>query len=359
MISLLKPVRYKFHNVILFVNFCKSIFTLLIEFTSSGIFCRTAGVYIDPSKPVSKAIITHSHSDHARRGSSGYLTCTKNIPILRHRIGNAIDVNGLDYGDSVSINGVIISFHPAGHIPGSSQVRLEYKGEVCVVSGDYKLEYDGLTEEYEPVRCHTFVTESTFALPVFKWDPQNEIADSIKKWWRRNKLKGNVCVIGAYSLGKAQRLLKLLHSHDERVLVHSSIQQINHVLRLAGYDIPETETYKQSMKRDELEGAMIIVPPASLGAESFTKLEPFENAFASGWMAVRGSRRWQSFDAGFGMSDHADWNDLNEAVLMSGAEKVFVTHGFTEVFARWLREKNIDAEIAGEKSLQVRTDSDS
>jgi putative mRNA 3-end processing factor len=318
-----------------------------------------AGAYIDPSKPVAKAIITHSHSDHARRGSSAYLTCTRNIAILRHRIGSSIDVTGLDYGEPTSINGVNISFHPAGHIPGSSQVRLEYKGEVCVVSGDYKLEYDGLTEEYEPVKCNTFVTESTFALPVFKWDPQNEIADSIKKWWSRNKSKGNICVIGAYSLGKAQRLLKLLHSDEERVLVHSSIQHINHVLRFSGYDIPETETYIQSMKRDELEGALIIVPPASLGAESFAMLEPYENAFASGWMAVRGSRRWQSIDAGFGMSDHADWNDLNEAVLMSGAEKVFVTHGFTEVFAKWLREKGIDAEIAGEKSLQDRTDIDS
>lgn len=332
---------------------------MLIEFTASGIFCKPAGVYIDPSKPVSKAIITHSHSDHARRGSAGYLTCKKNIPILRHRIGNSIDVKGLDYGDSVSINGVKISFHPAGHIPGSSQVRLEYKGEVCVVSGDYKLENDGLTEEYEPVRCHTFVTESTFALPIFKWDPQNEIADSIKKWWDRNKSKGNVCVIGAYSLGKAQRLMKILHSDEDRVFVHPSIEQINQVLRLADYDIPKTETFKQSMKRDELEGAILIVPPASLGAESFAKLEPYENAFASGWMAVRGSRRWQSFDAGFGLSDHADWKALNEAVELSGAEKVFVTHGFTDVFARWLRGNNIDAEIAGEKSSRDRVESDS
>ncbi len=331
---------------------------MLIEFTSSGIFCKTAGVYIDPTKSVDKAIITHSHSDHARRGSKSYLTSNKNIPILKHRLGNSISVNGISYGETLNTNGVKISLHPAGHIPGSSQVRLEYKGEVCVVSGDYKIENDGLTEEFEPVKCNTFVTESTFALPIFKWDSQDVVIDSLRKWWRRNKSKGNACVIGAYSLGKAQRLLKQLHSDGEIIFVHPAIAQINDVLRSAGYQIPHAEVYRQSMKRKELEGALIIVPPSSINSESFAKLEPYENAFASGWMAVRGSRRWQSFDAGFGLSDHADWEGLNEAVELSGAEKVFVTHGFTDVFARWLGEKGIDAEVVGERRLQQRTEGD-
>ena len=319
---------------------------MLIEFTASGIFCKTAGVYIDPTKPVEKAIITHSHSDHARRGSKSYLTYTKNIPILKHRLGNSISVNGINFSESVIINGVKVSLHPAGHIPGSSQVRLEYKGEVCVVSGDYKLENDGLTEEFEPVKCNTFVTESTFALPVFNWLPQFEIAESVINWWNRNTEKGKISIIGAYSLGKAQRLLKLLHRKDAKIFVHPSVASINKVLLNADYDVPEVPAYTQSMKRKELEGSLLIVPPSVLNSDGVSKLEPVENAFASGWMSVRGRRRWQSIDKGFGISDHADWQALNNAVRMTGAERVFVTHGFTDAFARWLNEIGIEASTA-------------
>ncbi len=320
---------------------------MLIEFTSSGIFCKTAGVHIDPTRSVEKAIITHSHSDHARRGSKSYLTCTKNIPILKHRLGNSINVSGIGYGETLSINGVKISLHPAGHIPGSSQVRIEYKGEVCVVSGDYKLEYDGLTEEFEPLKCNTFVTESTFALPVFNWSPQSEVAESILNWWTGNKERGKISIIGAYSLGKAQRLLRMLDREIAKVFVHSSVALVNRVLETAGYILPEVQTYSPSMKRKELEGSLLIVPPSTLSSEELERLEPFENSFASGWMAVRGRRRWQSIDRGFEISDHADWKGLNEAVRMTGAEKVFVTHGFTETFARWLNEKGIEAAVAG------------
>jgi putative mRNA 3-end processing factor len=274
-----------------------------------------------------------------------YLTSEGNVNILRHRLGKNINITGIRYGTPVSLNGVKLSLHPAGHIPGSSQVRLEYRGEVCVVSGDYKIEDDGLAEPFEPQRCNTFVTESTFALPVFNWLPQGDVAASIEKWWKQNRSNGNICLLCAYSLGKAQRLLKLLARDNESLFVHSTIEQTNSALRVSGYDVPVVKVFSPEMKRSEVEGSLIIATPGFTDSESIAKFHPYQTAFASGWMAVRGRKRWQSIDAGFGLSDHADWKGLNEAIRFTGAEKVFVTHGFTDVLCRWLNENGIDAEV--------------
>lgn len=307
-------------------------------------------------RPVEKAIITHSHSDHARGGSKEYLTAGRNVNLLKERIGKGINVTGLEYGKHLTINSVKVSLHPAGHIPGSSQVRLEYKGKVCVISGDYKLGFDGLTEEFEPVKCDVFVTETTFALPIFNWDPQEQVKDRIVKWWQRNASDGNVCVLGAYSLGKAQRLLKLLGEFSDRIFVHNSVARLNEIIKGAGYILPEAKELKGSLSKKELEGALIIAPTSYMNSAASARLGDYETAFASGWMAVRGSRRWQSFDAGFGISDHADWIGLNEAITMTGAETVYAVHGFTDVFTRWLNERGIKALSPKTKYFSERSD---
>lgn len=320
----------------------KEFSNLLIEFTRFGIYCRRANAYIDPSAPAERAIITHSHSDHAKRGCRSYLTAERNVRILKHRIGKA-EIQGAAYGESVIMNGVRISFHPAGHIPGSSQVRLEHKGEVCVVSGDYKTEGDNLTEKFEPVRCHTFVTESTFALPVFNWRPQENVLDAIVNWWKRNRECGLISVISAYSLGKSQRLICGLLEYVDKLYVHSSIEEVNKVLRISGYKVPEVLPVPNSMDRKKMKGALMIVPPSYVNSAEASGEVPMVSAFASGWMAVRGGFRRRGQSAGFALSDHADWKGLNTAIRETGASKVFVVHGFTDVLSRWLNESGIEA----------------
>ena len=315
----------------------------LLQFTKKGIYCPQADVYIDPSSSVENAVITHAHSDHARRGSRHYLAHHISIPILNYRLGKNISAEGMEYNESIDVNGVKISLHPAGHIPGSAQVRLEYNGEVAVVSGDYKLEYDGLTEAFEPVKCNTFVTESTFALPIYKWKKQEEIFLDMNKWWRQNKEKDIVSVITGYSLGKSQRVLYNIDKTIGKIFTHKAISDINEILIKQEIDLPETQTLNSDISFRDIEGALIISPnvtdsdlPGNSGMYSV--------AFASGWMNVNKAKKQRGIDIGFGLSDHADWEGLNEAVKETGAEKIYVTHGFTSAFVRWLREKGYDAE---------------
>ena len=181
--------------------------TDLLTFTKNGIFCPLADVYIDPSRPVKRAIVTHAHSDHARWGNKFYLSHKLNEQILRLRLGKDITLQTVDYKESIDINGVKVSFHPAGHIWGSCQIRVSYKDEVWVVSGDYKLENDGFSDAFEPVQCHAFITESTFGLPVFKWQPQETVYNDIRAWWNENASNGKTSILTAYALGKAQRLI--------------------------------------------------------------------------------------------------------------------------------------------------------
>lgn len=315
----------------------------LLQFTKKGIYCFPAGVYIDPWRPVDRAVITHAHSDHARFGSRNYLAHKITAPVLKYRLGNDIDVQGIDYGESLIHNGVKISLHPSGHIPGSAQVRLEYNGEVAVVSGDYKLEYDNLSQEFEPVKCNTFISESTFGLPIYKWKSQKEIFSDINSWWRRNKEKGKSSVICGYSLGKAQRILFNVDHSIGKIFAHGSIANLNEVLAAAGVNLPVCLRTENHFSKKDYTGSLIIAPPSVIGSPWLKSFEPYSLGYASGWMNVRGAKRRQGIDIGFGLSDHADWNDLNRAISESEAEKVFVTHGFTAVFVRWLRENGIDA----------------
>ncbi|AXT57609.1 ligase-associated DNA damage response exonuclease [Aquimarina sp. AD1] len=313
----------------------------LLEFTEKGIYCDVAKVYLDPWKPVDKAIITHGHADHSRWGHQQYITHHTNIHIIKHRLGD-IEVSGKEYGETFTINNVKFSFHPAGHIIGSSQIRVEHKGEVWVFTGDYKIENDGISTPYEPVKCHTFITECTFGLPAFKWTPQNEVFRDINQWWAENKSEGKTSILFGYSLGKAQRLLKYLNPEIGRIYTHGAIENMTNVIRPM-IDFPKTTLVTRETKKEDFIGNIVIAPPSAHGSTWIRKMVPYVTASASGWMTFRGARRRRAIDKGFVLSDHCDWDGLLTAVKETGATKVISTHGYTEIFSRYLRELGYDA----------------
>jgi putative mRNA 3-end processing factor len=315
----------------------------LLRFTDRGIFCELAKVYLDPWKPVDKAIISHGHSDHAYFGHKHYLSTTEAMPVIKHRLFLQDNFQSIPYGERISINGVDFSFHPAGHIPGSAQIRVEHKGEVWVFSGDYKLENDNFSVPFESVKCHTFITESTFGLPVYKWKPQREVFDDVNDWWRKNQLEGKTSVIAGYTLGKAQRVLKNVDQSIGKIFTHGAVDTINQVLKKQGFNLPDAPRVSDEIKKEDIKGSLIICPPSAVGSPWMRRFLPYSLGVASGWMKLRGTRRRRGADRGFVLSDHADWDDLNKAILATGAERVFVTHGYTEIFAQWLREKGFDA----------------
>ena len=317
----------------------------LLQFTDRGIYCKQAGIYIDPWKPVDKALITHGHADHARYGHKHYLCHHHCKPILKLRLGSGIDVQAVAYNKPLKVNGVNISFHPAGHIIGSAQIRLEYKGCTWVVSGDYKTEDDGLSGAYEPVKCHYFITECTFGLPVYKWRPQKDVFDDINHWWQKNKESGKTTVIIGYSLGKAQRIIQGLDTSIGPVLTHGAVENINQALRNDGIRLNDTAQVTADFSKKKLAGAIIVAPPSAAGTTWMRKFHPYSIGIASGWMGLRGARRRRSVDRGFVLSDHADWIGLNQAIRESEAGYVIATHGYTNAFARWLNEKGIKASV--------------
>ncbi len=317
----------------------------LLEFTEKGIYCPSGDFYIDPWGRVKKALITHAHSDHARSGHTQYIATKDSVPILKHRLGSFIQILGVDYHEVIHINGVRVTFHPAGHIIGSAQIRIENKGEVWVVSGDYKLENDGISVPFEPVKCHTFITESTFGLPSFKWKPQESVYDEINAWWKSNTEKGRASVIAVYSLGKAQRIIQNIDPSIGAVYTHGAIENTHDVLRKQGIKILNGLKVENKLLPDQFKNAMIIAPPSVTGSAWTTKFGEYEEAMVSGWMAIRGIRKRRNAERGFILSDHADWEALNLAVHETGAENIFVTHGYSEIFSKWLTEKGLNAKV--------------
>jgi putative mRNA 3-end processing factor len=313
----------------------------LLAFNKKGIYCEAADVYLDPWKPVDKAIISHGHADHSRWGHKKYITHHSNVPIIKHRLGE-IEVSGKEWNETFSINGVKFSLHPAGHIIGSSQIRVEHKGEVWVFTGDYKDEEDGVAVPYEPVKCHTFITECTFGLPAFKWQPQAEVFTEINNWWQQNKEDGRTSVIFGYSLGKAQRLLKHLDTSIGKIYTHGAIENMTEVIRPLS-EMPETTRVTRDTKKNEFKGNIVVAPPSAHGSPWIKKMVPYVTASASGWMTFRGARRRRAIDRGFVLSDHCDWQGLLKSIKATGAEKVICTHGYTDIFSRYLRELGFDA----------------
>jgi len=309
----------------------------MIEFRPEGIYCTPADVYIDPWLPVARALITHAHSDHARMGHGKYLCHVLSEQVLRLRLGQDIVVQTLEYSESIHINGVTISFHPAGHIIGSAQIRLEYKGEIWVVSGDYKVFADGVSTPFEPVKCHSFITESTFGLPVYDFVPFSEIYQDMNSWWSSNTGEGFNSVIIGYSLGKAQNILRHLDTSIGDIYLHGAVANINDALRRSGIDFPGKRLPEISGSR-KMKGAAIVAPMSALGSPWLRRFKPYRIAVCSGWMALRGARRRYGVDKGFVLSDHCDFKQLNQAILETGAENVYVTHGYQPQYSRWLRE---------------------
>lgn len=316
----------------------------VIEFTNKGLYCPIANVYIDPWKKVSFALITHGHSDHARWGHKHYLCTESSVPILRHRLGSDMNIEGVPYGKTTVINGVRFSFHPAGHITGSAQIRVEYNGEIWVVSGDYKLEDDGLCEAFEPVPCHHFITECTFGLPVYRWEPQSAIMADINSWWANHSDQGRPCIISAYSLGKAQRIISQLNIDIGPIFTHSAIENMNQIYRNMSLSLPETIEFTSKTSHQDLSRAIIIAPPSAINGSWARKLKEAPVGIASGWMAIRGNRRRRGADQGFVLSDHADWPGLLKAIAETGAEHIYPTHGNTEVFTQILNEMGYKAQ---------------
>ena len=315
--------------------------TPLLVFNQKGIYCEAADVYLDPWKPVKKAIISHGHADHSRWGHQQYITHHTNVPIIKHRLGD-ISVTGKAWNETFTINGVKFSLHPAGHIVGSSQIRVEHKGEVWVFTGDYKTENDGLAVPYEVVKCHTFITECTFGLPAFKWLPQQQVFNDINNWWQQNQDDGRTSILFGYSLGKAQRLLKHLDTSIGKIYTHGAVKNMTEVVREIA-DLPPTEKITRDTKKEDIKGNIVIAPPSTHGSPWIKKMVPYVTASASGWMTFRGARRRRAIDKGFVLSDHCDWQGLLTSIKATGAEKVICTHGYTDIFSRFLAEQGYDA----------------
>ncbi|QFT59292.1 Metallo-beta-lactamase superfamily protein [Sulfitobacter sp. THAF37] len=316
----------------------------VLTFTEKGIYCPAGDFFIDPWRPVDRALITHGHADHARGGMGHYLATHAALPVMRHRLGD-ISADGIAYEELRRIGDAEVSFHPAGHVPGSAQIRVAVGGEVWVVSGDYKVIDDGFSEPFAPVRCHHFITESTFGLPVFRWTPQEDVAAEINGWWAACAAAGKTAFLGAYSLGKAQRLLSMLDTGIGPILTHGAIEATNAVLRDQGLTLPPTIHATAEVDPKAHPGAMVVAPPSALGSKWARRFGPQESAFASGWMALRGVRRRRAGDRGFVISDHADWQGLLSAITQTGAENIYVTHGYTDIFTRYLNENGWRAQV--------------
>ena len=331
--------------------------TDLVVLKPQGLYCPPGDFFIDPWRPVDRAVITHAHSDHARSGHRHYLAAAPSVHVLKARLGN-IPLDTLAYGESTLINGVRVSMHPAGHVLGSAQVRIEHRGCVWVASGDYKAAAGFASEDttcaaFEPLSCHTFISESTFGLPVYRWKPQAGIAADINAWWAANAEAGRASVLLAYSFGKAQRILAMVDPAIGPIVCHGATESLNAAYRASGVALPVTRLVSDGLDREDLKRALVLAPPSVQGSAWLKRFGDYSDAFASGWMQLRGARRRNAVDRGFVLSDHADWPGLMRAIAATGAERVIVTHGQVPVMVRWLASRGLAAqafetEFAGE-----------
>lgn len=316
----------------------------LLKVAVSGLYCEAGDFYIDPWEPVERAVITHAHSDHARIGSAGYLAAEGSQLLLRSRLGDAAPIQTLAYGEPLVINDCRVSFHPAGHIMGSAQVRVEHRGEVWVVSGDYKLGVDATCQPFESVPCHTFITEATFGLPIYRWPQASDVFEQINKWWRQNQERGKASILYCYALGKAQRILSGIDAAIGPIYTHGAVEKLVEDYRSSGVVLPFTQLAGVAPKKTDFSKALILAPPSASGTPWLRRFGSFASGFASGWMQVRGMRRRKAIDRGFVLSDHADWSELLTAIKDSCAQRVLVTHGYVPVLVRYLKERGVDAD---------------
>lgn len=317
----------------------------ILELTPSGLYCNSGDFHIDPWRPVKRAVITHAHADHARWGSLSYLCAQDGKKLLQSRFGHEANIQTLGYGEVLTIDSVKLSLHPAGHILGSAQVKIEKGGKICVVSGDYKIDVDPTCAPLEPLRCHTFISECTFGLPIFRWPKPEQVISEINSWWRSNREQKRTSILFAYALGKAQRILADLDPSIGPILTHGAVEKISRCYRDMGINLPETR-YVGALDESVLPtGALVIAPPSADNPGWMRKFPDHSRAFASGWMRIRGNRRRRSVDRGFVLSDHSDWDGLVQTTAASGAERIMVTHGYAGEMVRWLQERGYNAEV--------------
>ncbi len=319
---------------------------MLIRLTEAGLYCEAGDFYIDPWRPVHRAVITHAHADHARSGSDHYYASASSLPILQKRLGQQACIHPIEYGQPMEFGKAVASLHPAGHILGSAQVRVEYDGEVWVASGDYKRDTDPTCEAFEVVPCDTFITEATFALPVYRWQPASSVAAQVFDWWQENRRAGRASVLFCYALGKAQRLLAELTNYTtDTVLLHGAVMTLTDIYREAGINMLPTEpaVLEADRKKRNYAGELIIAPPGANGTSWMRRFGQCATGFCSGWMQIRGNRRRRGYDRGFVISDHADWPSLVTTIEQTGASQVLATHGQSDVLVRYLNERGINA----------------
>ena len=315
----------------------------LLRYTKYGLYCPAGDFYIDASGRVERNVVTHAHSDHARPGHKSYLAHVHSLPFLKGRLGKKTNVQSLEYGKKISLNGVTVSLHPAGHIYGSSQIRVSHASETWVISGDYKLEDDRLATPFEPVKCDVFVTECTFGLPVYHWPNQDDTYEAINSWWRKNKSGGITSLLYGYSLGKSQRIIKNIDHSIGKVFVHKTVGNMNDAIRSTGAILAETTAIHQNTTSEDLKGNLIIAPPSFAIGRMFHGIGPVSTAMASGWAQSGKNFSRGGVDRGFILSDHADWDGLLQAIDATGAEKIVTMHGYTMELSRYLNENGIDS----------------
>ena len=319
----------------------------LVVLRPEGLYCPPGDFWIDPWRPVDRAVITHAHADHARGGHAVYIASAEGAGVLRARLGQDIPLQTLGWGEALTLGDTRVSLHPAGHVLGSAQVRIEHRGQVWVASGDYFAsghadDANPTCTPFEPVRCHCFISECTFGLPVYRWRPQREVFAEIDAWWAANAAAGRASLLLGYSFGKAQRLLSGVDPAIGPIVVHGAVEPLNGAYRGAGIALPDTQRI-EALDATALRGALVVAPPSVQGSAWARRLGEYSDAFASGWMQLRGRRRRSGVDRGFVLSDHADWPGLLRAIAATQAQRVIVTHGDAAVLLRWLREQGLDA----------------
>ena len=322
----------------------------LLRVTDAGLYCERGGFFIDPWRPVDRAIVTHAHADHLCRGCGNYLAARDGVFVTRARLDENAAIETLPYGEPIEINGVRVSLHPAGHILGSAQIRVEHHGRVWVVSGDYKVEPDLTCQPFEPIRCHVFISECTFGLPVYRWPASSDVYAEILRWWQANRSERRTSLLYAYALGKAQRVIAGLAavvgaegSLPGPIYTHGAVETMNRAYRATGTKLPATTHVTEAGPDVNWSTALVVAPPSAHGTPWARRFGPASSAFASGWMRLRGTRRRRTVDRGFVLSDHVDWPGLLTTIDATSAETVLLTHGYTAVVARWLREQGKDA----------------
>ena len=316
----------------------------LLQPRAEGLYCPAGDFFIDPLEPVARAVVTHAHGDHARQGNARYYVASAGLGLMRERLGEPALIEAFDYGAPFDLGEVRVSLHPSGHMLGAAQVRMEHAGRVVVVSGDYKREADPTCAPFQPVPCDTFVSESTFALPVYRWPPMTQVIDELLAWWEDCARRKVTAVLFCYALGKAQRLLAELATRIDRVVyLHGALLRLTGLYREAGVALLPTQALDENARGAALAGELVLAPPSAAGSPWMRRFPNASTGFASGWMQIRGNRRRRGYERGFVVSDHADWNGLLQSVADSGARRVYVTHGEGHALVRFLQEQGVDA----------------